>query len=76
MARAKPLHIAASLRVIGRHKRTAGISLQAARDVIQGAAAAPSLSHDDRLMVEELERVTGESIAELARLANQWLPRK
>jgi hypothetical protein len=76
MARARPLHIAASLRVIARHKPAAVISLQAARDIIQGAAAAPSLSHDDRLMVEELERVTGESIAELADLANQWLPRK
>jgi len=75
MARPKPLHIAASLRVIARHKHVPGISLQAAREIIQGAAAAPSLSREEQSMVDDLERTTGVPLAELAELTKRWLPR-
>jgi hypothetical protein len=52
---AKPLHIAASLRVVSKHLHVQKVSIKAARDAIQRAAKPPA--HGP--LVEELEQVTG-----------------
>lgn len=52
----KPLHIAASLRIVARHEHMPRITVEAARDVIQRAARDKSRSHGDQLMVDDLER--------------------
>jgi len=74
-ASVKLLHITASLRVVAKHRHMPKVSMETARDIIERAAVAPSLSHEDQLMVDDLERVTFVPIAELAELTKKWLPR-
>jgi hypothetical protein len=71
----KALHIATSLRIVAKHKHMPGIPLEQARDIIQGLAVAKTRTHDDERLVEDLERVTGLPIAELAKLTKEWSPR-
>jgi hypothetical protein len=68
----KPLHIAASLRVVSKHTHVRKISIMAARDAIQRAAKVPVMHGP---MIAELEEVTGMPIAELAELTKKWLPK-
>jgi len=55
-------------------RRRASISVMAARSIIQAAAVAPSLSHEEHLMVEDLE-LTGVPIAETPRADEKRLPK-
>jgi hypothetical protein len=75
-ARTKPaLHIAASLKVVAKHRNVPSVSVDEARDAIK------RISHDgdtdpgaraDALLREHLERSTGMSIGELASLTDLW----
>ena len=67
----KPLHIAASLRIVSKHLHVRKVAIAAARDAIQRAAKMPELH---QAMVAELEQVTGMRVAELAELTKKWLP--
>ncbi len=69
------LHIAASLRVVAKHRHVPGISIAPARKEIQRFAASTVRMKEDERLVEELERVTILSIDELATLSEKWLPR-
>jgi hypothetical protein len=72
----KPLHIAASLKIVAKHKHMPGIPLEQARDVIRGLVMPGGrVTQDDERLVEDLERVTGMPIAELARLTVEWVPK-
>src|SRR5689334_23053784 len=71
ICRMKPLHIAASLRIVSKHLHVRKVSIMAARDAIQRAAKAPVYGP----MVDELEQATGMPIAELAELTKKWLPK-
>lgn len=72
IATVKPLHIAASLRVVAKHKHMPRIPIETAREAIQRAAAAAARTHEEQRMVDELERVTGMPVADLAKLTEQW----
>jgi hypothetical protein len=68
-----PLHFAASLRVVAKHRQIAKISIIQARKAVDVKPL-----EQDQLMVEELECVTGmriAGIASLAALTIEWLPR-
>jgi len=47
----------------------------AAREAIQRAAAATTRTREEQLLIEDLERITGVAIAELAELTKKWLPK-
>lgn len=70
----KRLHITASLRIVAEHRDTPGISIYNARSLIRELANAKHRTLDDQRLVEDLERATRVSIAELARLSAQWMP--
>jgi hypothetical protein len=61
----KPLHLVTCLRVVSKHTHIPKISIEVARDAIRGLTAR-SLTHEDRQLIDELEKRTGVSIAELA----------
>ena len=69
----RPLHIAASLRVVAKHLHMPKLSIATARAAVERAAK--PTTNEERAMVEELERVTGLSIAELVERSKAWLPK-
>jgi hypothetical protein len=72
----KLLHIAESLRIVGKHRRIPGITIRKTREIIQGLAApGAARTRDDQRLVAELEERTRLRLAELASLAGEWLPR-
>jgi hypothetical protein len=70
----KQLHIAKSLKVVGKHRHQPGISIYNARTLIRELARAKHRTVEDERLVEDLERATGVPIDELAKLSAQWLP--
>jgi hypothetical protein len=71
----KNLHIAASLRIVARHRHIPKIPIATARDDIQRLAMATARTQEDEQLIDEIERVTNLPIAELALLAQNWLPK-
>jgi hypothetical protein len=70
----KGLHVAKSLKIVAKHRHTPDISVHNARTLIRELARAKHRTLDDERLVEDLERVTGVPIGELAKLSAQWLP--
>ena len=73
----KPLNITVSLRVVAEHEDLPRISFIQVREIVHGRADGqrlPPVTHEDQRMLEELEQITGVSIAELAELTKKWLP--
>ena len=62
----KPLHIAASPKIVAKHKHAPGVPIEVARDIIRGLVMPGGrVTQDDERLVADLERVTGIPIAEL-----------
>jgi hypothetical protein len=55
----KALHFAARLRVVAKHRHIPRIAIDTAGESIQRAATDRTRTHEDQLMADELERVTG-----------------
>jgi hypothetical protein len=72
----KALHIAKSVKVVAKHRHVPGISIYNARSLIRELANSKHRTLEDQRLVEDLERATGMSIAELATLSAQWLSRE
>jgi hypothetical protein len=70
----KQLHIAKSLKIVGKHRHQPDISIYNARTLIRELARAKHRTLEDERLVEDLERATGVTIGELASLSAQWLP--
>jgi hypothetical protein len=69
----KPLHIAASVLVIAKHRQIA-ISVVDARETIQRLAATRSPRPPDKELIEDLVGATGLEMEELAEVTKGWLP--
>jgi hypothetical protein len=67
----KPLHLVTCLRVVSKHTHIPKISIAVARDAIQRLTTG-TLTHEDQQLIEELEKRTGVTIAELAKLTDKW----
>jgi len=67
----KPLQLVTCLSIVSKHTHIPKISIEVARDAVQGLTAR-TLTHEDRQLIDELEKRTGMSIAELAKLTNRW----
>ena len=65
------LHLVTGLSIVSKHTHIPKISIEVARDAIQGLKTR-TLTQEDRQLIDELERRTGVSIAELAKLTNSW----
>jgi hypothetical protein len=70
----KPLHIAACLRIVGKHLRIPKPSIVVVRERIQRLARS-RVTQEDMALAIELEAATRMSIAGLAKLTEEWLPR-
>jgi hypothetical protein len=71
--RSHPLHIAATILIIAKHRR-AGISVIEARKAIQELAAVRSRRLSDSELVDDLVSATGLELDELAEVTKEWLP--
>ena len=67
-----PLHLVTCLSIVSKHAHIPKISIAVARDDIQRLAARRTLTNEDRQLIDELEKRTGVSIAELAKLTKSW----
>ena len=79
-AKAKPsppaaTHLAASLRVVASHLHMRRVTVDAARDEVLNAARAVqagTAGPEIKTLVARLEKVSGASLAELAKAAEGW----
>ena len=71
----KVLHLTAAMRVLRFHLNRPALSVQDAHDIVKALTlrvGERDLSRDDQVLEFKLRRVTGVSVAELARLAEEW----
>jgi hypothetical protein len=66
--------MAASLKIVAKHKHMPGLAIEQAGEIIQRLAAAQAHTRDEGRLVLELQQRTGLSIAALAKLTRDWLP--
>ena len=69
---ARPLHIAASIKIVAQHRNIPGMTIDTARDEIKRLAAGSGETPEDIRLRVHLERSTGMKIKDLAELTEQW----
>jgi site-specific recombinase XerD len=68
----RPLHIAASIKIVSEHRNMPGMTVDMTRNEIKRLATGSGETPDDIRLRVHLERSTGMRIKELAKLTEQW----